>query len=173
MACFVRKRYRSQQKQMRGIARAKDASTSRHAGESEAGCPARHWTTRPPPAGTLPHSVRTSAPHADRNTKITSRGRIGRSIMGVAAGAAPGLRGRGSSARGRRCRAAGDRVNGLPAMRRELSLILLQTFQRRCAAGRYARAMRHVIGTAGAADRGSLCAARLFGRAGRRNSRSI
>src|ERR1700733_4024288 len=68
-------------------------STSEHAGDSEADCVARHSMIRPPPGGTPAHSVRTSAPHADRNTNRISRGRIGRSIKagaGAAAGAAAG-----------------------------------------------------------------------------------
>src|ERR1700754_2278306 len=68
---------------------AKDPNTSWHAGDSDPACDARHSTMRPPPGGTLAHSERTSAPHADLSTNNTSRGRIGRSIIGAAAGAAP------------------------------------------------------------------------------------
>ena len=49
---------------------------------------------RPPPGGTPAHSVRTSAPHADRNTNRISRGRIGRNTKagaGAAVGAAAEL----------------------------------------------------------------------------------
>src|SRR6185312_3742961 len=69
--------------------RANCASTSLQAGESADACEARHCMIRPPPAGTPPHSVRTSPPQADRNTNNSSRGSIGRSTIAVgAAGAA-------------------------------------------------------------------------------------
>src|SRR5882672_5626790 len=66
--------------------------TSLHAGEREAALVARHCTMRPPPGATLPHSARTSPPHADLKTNSSSRGRIGRSTStGAGAAAAPGL----------------------------------------------------------------------------------
>src|ERR1700722_5355614 len=68
--------------------------TFEHAGESAAACVARHSMMRPPPAGTPAHSARTSWPQADLKTKITSRGRIGRSTSAGAAapaGAASGM----------------------------------------------------------------------------------
>src|SRR5260370_35790500 len=43
---------------------------------------------RPPPGSTPGQSARTSPPQADRSTNSTSRGRIGRSTSGAAAGAA-------------------------------------------------------------------------------------
>jgi hypothetical protein len=55
--------------------------TSLHAGESCAALVARHCTIRPPPAGTPPQIVRTSAPHADRSTNSSSRGRQQRSRL--------------------------------------------------------------------------------------------
>src|SRR5947199_287631 len=69
-------------------------STSLHAGESWAALVARHCTIRPPPGCTPPQIERTSAPHADRSTSNSSRGRIGRSTItagaaGAAAAAAP------------------------------------------------------------------------------------
>ncbi|OJY12770.1 MAG: hypothetical protein BGP05_02185 [Rhizobiales bacterium 62-47] len=62
-----------------------------HAGDSEAACDARHFATRSPPGETAPHNERTSPPHADLSTKISSRGRSGRNTRtGAAAGAAAG-----------------------------------------------------------------------------------
>src|ERR1700731_4553870 len=63
-------------------------STSEHAGDSEADCVARHSMIRPPPAGTLAQSARTSPPQADLSTNRISRGRIGRRTKGGAGGAA-------------------------------------------------------------------------------------
>jgi len=64
--------------------------TLEQAGESEAACAARHCMIRPPPGGTSLQSARASSPHPDLSTKITSRGRIGRSTS-AAAGAATGV----------------------------------------------------------------------------------
>jgi hypothetical protein len=66
-------------------------NTLRQSGESEADCAARHCISRPPPGATPSQSERTSTPHADRSTNSTSRGRMGRSTSGAAAGAPAGL----------------------------------------------------------------------------------
>jgi len=121
-------------------------STSLQADDSEPALVARHCTIRPPPGATPPQIARTSAPQADRSTNSSSRGRIGRARCGAA------------TARGR---------HRLLAGRRKLCLVLFQALQRRCAAGRHARAHLWIVGAAGAADRGRLRAAGLFCRSRR------
>ena len=53
-------------------------------------------------------------------------------------------------------------ATALPATGRKLGLVLFQALQRRCAAGRNARADLRIVGAAGAADRGNLRAGRLL-----------
>ena len=132
---------------------------------------ARHWMMRPPPAGTPPHSVRTSPPQADRSTNSSSRGRIGRSTSTGAGGRR--CRGSGGccgrTARCRRRAAAARGVQGLLARRRDFCLALFQAAQRRFAAGRHAGADFWIVGAARTADRGNLRAAWLLGAGGRRS----
>ena len=127
---------------------------------------ARHCTIRPPPGATPPQIERTSAPQAERSTNSSSRGRIGRSTITVGRsrrgrrGGAPAAAGAAPAAvlphhrRWRRQRPA--------ASRPRVCLVLFQALQRRCAAGRHARADLWIVGAAGAADRGNLRAGRLF-----------
>src|ERR1700756_298026 len=66
---------------------ANGASTSLHAGDSDAALLAMHCTMRPPPGATPAHSVRMSAPQADRTMNSSSRGRSGRSTITAGGGA--------------------------------------------------------------------------------------
>jgi hypothetical protein len=68
-------------------------SASLHGADSAAALLAKHRRMRPPPGAIPPHSVRASAAQAERSTKICSRGRIGRSVIGGAAAAAGGAAG--------------------------------------------------------------------------------
>src|SRR5262249_28973214 len=72
-------------------------STPRHSGDSDEALLVRHRRMRPPPGSTPAHSVRRSAPQAERITNSTSRGRICRSTITAgaegAAGAAAGAAG--------------------------------------------------------------------------------
>src|SRR5579863_1538656 len=65
-------------------------STSLQAGDRSAARLEMHSTRRPPPGATPVHRARISAPQAERTTKSSSRGRIGRSTItvGAMAGAA-------------------------------------------------------------------------------------
>jgi hypothetical protein len=60
---------------------------SLQAGESDAAPHGQTLHNAPATGATPPQSARTSAPHADRSTNNSSRGRMGRSTKGAGGGA--------------------------------------------------------------------------------------
>jgi hypothetical protein len=135
-------------------------NTLRQSGESEADCAARHCISRPPPGATPSQSERTSTPHADRSTNSTSRGRMGRSTSGAAAGAPAGLTA-ASVAGAAAAPAIGGAAlpahgsDGLLAICRDSRSILFQALQCGGTAGRHTGANLRIIASARAADSGN------------------